>query len=209
MKYKKILLFVLMIACAGMVCLGGCGSSPEQETVPEEEITLQESSLAEDATIESLEEENAEDVNLDGSTRGKFTTTDLQGNEVTQEIFTESELTVLNVWATYCNPCIREMPYLSELSKEYDSSVVQFVGVPMDVYNEEYLSYAYQLIEDTGADYTHLLLSQELYDWGLSDIQAVPTTFFVNKEGEIVKTIVGSFSKEYWKMIIDEQLASM
>ena len=138
-----------------------------------------------------------------------FITTDLQGNEVTQEIFGEAKLTVLNVWATYCGPCIKEMPYLGELSKEYNSAEVQIIGIPMDVYNEDYLAYANQLIAETGAEYTHLLLSQELYDWGLTDIQYVPTTFFINQEGEVISSVVGSFSKEDWKKMIDEQLASM
>lgn len=140
---------------------------------------------------------------------GYFTTTDLYGNAVTQEIFAQSDLTVVNVWATYCGPCINEMPYLGELAEEYDSSKVQIVGIPTDVYNQEYLDYALSLIDETGADYTHLLMSEELYNWGLTEIQYVPTTFFVNSEGEIIDTVVGSMSKEDWKTLIDEKLASL
>lgn len=140
---------------------------------------------------------------------GYFTTTDLYGNTVTQEIFAQSDLTVVNVWATYCGPCINEMPYLGELAEEYDSSKVQIVGIPTDVYNQEYLDYALSLIHETGADYTHLLMSEELYNWGLTEIQYVPTTFFVNSEGEIIDTVVGSMSKEDWKTLIDEKLASL
>ena len=140
---------------------------------------------------------------------GYFTTTDLYGNTVTQEIFAQSDLTVVNVWATYCGPCINEMPYLGELAEEYDSSKVQIVGIPTDVYNQEYLDYALSLINETGADYTHLLMSEELYNWGLTEIQYVPTTFFVNSEGELIDTVVGSMSKEDWKALIDEKLASL
>jgi len=143
-----------------------------------------------------------------GSGQGQFTTTDLYGNEVTQEIFAESELTVVNVWATYCGPCIQEMPYLGELADEYDSTQVQFVGIPTDVYNQENMDYALSLIRETGADYTHLMLSEELYNWGLTEVQYVPTTFFVNSEGEILDTVVGSKSKSDWKILIDSKLAS-
>ncbi len=141
--------------------------------------------------------------------QGYFTTTDLYGNTVTQEIFAQSDLTVVNVWATYCGPCINEMPYLGELAEEYDSSKVQIVGIPTDVYNQEYLDYALSLVNETGADYTHLLMSEELYNWGLTEIQYVPTTFFVNSEGEILDSVVGSMSKEDWKALIDEKLASL
>ena len=77
------------------------------------------------------------------------------------------------------------------------------------MYNQEYLDYALSLVNETGADYTHLLMSEELYNWGLTEIQYVPTTFFVNSEGEIIDTVVGSMSKEDWKTLIDEKLASL
>lgn len=150
---------------------------------------------------------NTQPQAVNGSTG--FVTTDLYGNEVTEDIFSESKLTVLNVWATYCGPCINEMPYLGELAEEYEAADVQIVGVPTDVVNQEYLDYAMTIIDETGADYTHLLLTQELYDWGLQDIQYVPTTFFVNSRGEIIDTVIGSMAKEGWKELIDEKLASL
>ncbi len=138
-----------------------------------------------------------------------FVTTDLYGTEVTEAIFTESKLTVLNVWATYCGPCISEMPDLGELATEYEAMDVRIIGVPMDVMNRESLEYANTIVKETGADYTHLLLTQELYDWGLQDVQYVPTTFFVNSQGEIIDTVVGSMDKESWKELIDKKLASL
>ena len=71
------------------------------------------------------------------------------------------------------------------------------------------MDYALSLVNETCADYTHLLMSEELYNWGLTEIQYVPTTFFVNSEGEILDSVVGSMSKEDWKTLIDEKLASL
>lgn len=202
------MVFLLCMAL-GMMCLSGCKALNEPEQIQGEENSPSVSESFSEDVNEQTESDAPQDTNSDGSSQGYFTTTDLRGNIVSQAIFTESKITVLNVWATYCGPCIQEMPYLGELSGEYDSTEVQIVGIPMDVYNEEYLAYANQLIDETGADYTHLLLSQELYDWGLYDIQYVPTTFFVNSEGEVMNTVVGSFTKEDWKKMIDEQLASL
>lgn len=224
--------YLIAVVCAiATVALCGCGlfSKPEQEieelpedVVSEEVVPEYEEDVIEPEESESLgagefEENESLDANESveepeesaGGARGYFTTTDLYGNTVTQEIFAQSDLTVVNVWATYCGPCINEMPYLGELAEEYDSSKVQIVGIPTDVYNQEYLDYALSLINETGADYTHLLMSEELYNWGLTEIQYVPTTFFVNSEGEIIDTVVGSMSKEDWKVLIDEKLASL
>lgn len=218
-KFSFLICFALLF-----VSVAGCSffveSKPEvpvtpDETVEDESIDveepIEEPEVSED-TVESETITPAEVViatNTDGSAQGYFTTTDLNGNEVTQEIFTESKLTVVNVWATYCGPCINEMPYLGELADEYDSAEVQIIGIPMDVASQDYLDYANTLIEQTGADYTHLLPTEEVYNWGLYDIQYVPTTFFVNSEGEIIDTVVGSMTKEDWKTLIDDKLASL
>lgn len=42
-----------------------------------------------------------------------FTTTDLNGNAVTEEIFLGKALTVVNIWGTFCDPCVNEMPLLA------------------------------------------------------------------------------------------------
>ena len=49
----------------------------------------------------------------------KFTAIDLNGNKVTEDIFKGKKLTMINIWATFCSPCIGEMPYLETLNKEY------------------------------------------------------------------------------------------
>ena len=220
---------LLICIMATTLFLSGCGLFGEKEPEMLSEQTPESESAEETETSENMnadeeesveekepsanmnidEEDSVEETVSDGSAQGYFITTDLYGNEVSQKIFTESKLTVVNVWATYCGPCINEMPYLGELADEYDSAQVQIVGIPTDVYTQEYLEYALALVDETGADYTHMLLSEELYNWGLSDIQYVPTTFFVNRDGEIIDTVVGSMSKEDWKELIDNKLASM
>lgn len=218
-KFSFFICFVLLL-----VTVSGCGflteSKPEEpmtpsEIVEDESVDIQEPTEESEISEDVVESETITPAEVvietitDGSAQGYFTTTDLDGNEVTQEIFTESKLTVVNVWATYCGPCIREMPDLGELADEYDSTEVQIIGIPSDAGSQDYIDYAKSLIEQTGADYVHLLPTQEVYDWGLYDLQYVPTTFFVNSEGEIIDTVVGSMSKEDWKILINDKLASL
>ena len=42
---------------------------------------------------------------------GEFEVTDLDGKKVDKSIFQEADVTMVNVWATFCNPCLEEMPY--------------------------------------------------------------------------------------------------
>lgn len=139
----------------------------------------------------------------DGSASGYFKTTDLDGNVYTQEIFTKSKLNFVNVWGTFCGPCLNEMPDLGELASEYDTKDVQFIGIVCDVYDYEDAGYAKKCVSSTGADYLHLVASDELYYWGLEDMEYVPTTLLIDSDGNILYETVGSQSKSEWKKLID------
>lgn len=141
-----------------------------------------------------------------------FTATTVEGEEMTSEILADSKLTMLNIWATYCNPCLEEMPYLGELATEYDSSDFQLVGILSDVSetsSQEDIDYAKELIAQTKADYPHLLLGQDLYNTLVGGVSAVPTTFFVKQDGEVLGYFVGATDKATWKELIDELLAEV
>ena len=124
---------------------------------------------------------------------------DLEGNTVSSEVFSRSKLTMLNVWATYCNPCLNEMPDLGELAADYDVSEFQIIGIVSDVLEGEDQSLAESLVGQTGANYTHLLLNESIYYGLLTDVSAVPTTFFLDQDGVILDTVVGAMEKSAWE----------
>lgn len=186
------------------VLLGGCGKAAleekEQETVQAE---MEEPSDA----GENREHNREEDADsADQSTGIAFEAQDLAGNTVTEAVFTQSQLTMVNVWATYCNPCLSEMPGLGELAGEYDTEQFQIIGIVSDVQEgagDEAVEYAAELVSQTGADYVHLLLNESVFRAMLGGVSAVPTTFFVDENGEILDTVVGAMDKSAWKEKID------
>ena len=142
-----------------------------------------------------------------------FTTEDLDGNPVDSSILEGYPITMVNVWATFCSPCINEMPDLGRLAAEYESRGVQIVGVVLDTatgggaYDEELRTLAKEIVEETGADYLHLMPSADLIERRLGSIQAVPVTFFVDETGaEIGIPRTGSMSYDDWSAILDEML---
>lgn len=133
------------------------------------------------------------------------------GKTLTSDIFADSRLTMVNVWATFCGPCINEMPDLGAISSSYDPSDLQLIGIVSDVMEEDdaLLDTAKELIEETGADYPHLLLNKELYTDLVGASDSVPTTYFFDRDGALLGYLVGARSKEDWKEIIDELLAGL
>ncbi len=116
---------------------------------------------------------------------------------------------MVNVWATYCNPYLSEMPGLGELAAEYDAEEFQLIGVVSDVLEREDQELAESLIQETGADYTHLLLNESLYYALLTDVSAVPTTFFIDENGTVLDTVVGAKEKSAWEEIINGLLEEL
>ena len=144
-----------------------------------------------------------------------FTATDLEGNALDQSMLEGYDLTMVNVWATFCGPCIKEMPDLGKLAEEYREKGVQIVGLVSDTLNSDgtlsdsQVELARDIVDQTGADYPHILPSPDLFGI-LSQISAVPTTFFVDCEGNQVGVAFSrSLDRESWIQVIDEHLAEV
>lgn len=192
-----------LLLAAVMLC--GCGGEEEGSNDGKQEDRNTTESV--DDPVSSVPEETPEPPKP-----VVFEAQDMEGNTVSSDIFTESKLTMVNVWATYCNPCLSEMPELGELAGEYDPGEFRLIGIISDVVEgaaQEELDNAAELIEQTGADYSHLLLNQSLYNGMLSNVTAVPTTFFVDENGIILGRVVGARNKSAWKEIIDELLEEL
>lgn len=200
---KKRLLSILF----AVLLLTGCGQQVESISgvgdMAENVAVNEEGSVEYEPSEETEAEEEAYILTFEAST--------IDGEAVTSECFANSKLTMLNVWATYCGPCLEEMPYLEEIAAAYDTAEFQMIGIISDVAensDEEALEEAKDLITQTGANYQHLLLSESLYNNLVNSVSAVPTTFFVNQEGEVLGYLVGAYAKEDWEEIINELLAS-
>lgn len=192
--YRKFCFTGIVLA----VLLAGCGG--ENGTVAADRGG--DSSAQE--TAELLTEEDGSET-----PRIVFECQDMEGNTVSASVFTQSKLTMVNVWATYCNPCLSEMPGLGELAGEYEPDEFQIIGIISDVQeggDAAALDNAAALIEQTGADYTHLLLNESVYYALLTDVAAVPTTFFVDENGVVVDTVIGAMEKSAWEEKINALL---
>ena len=142
-----------------------------------------------------------------------FSSQDLSGAAVTDSLFAKNKLTMVNVWGTFCGPCIREMPDLAELNKEYKDKGFEIVGIPIDIVDRtgnilpRTKASGESIIAQTGANYTHIVPNKAMLSGFLKYIQVVPTTLFVDSEGTLVDTVyLGSRSKKDWQKIIDNLL---
>ena len=135
-----------------------------------------------------------------------FTATDLKGAPVTSEIFAKNKVTMLNIWGTFCPPCIKEMPDLAKLNEENKSKGVEVAGIVIDILDRRG-NLDSRVKSSTGADYTHIAPNLTMMTGLLKNVQAVPTTIFVDSEGKIIgQPYMGAKSQKDWQKIIDDIL---
>ena len=218
---RKLTVIISLIVCALLVF--GCAKAPEQPAAPEEqeasrpddsEPPMDSGFTWDDGTAEDMEGHIIyPDIQLNFKEDGRvleFTGEDLSGNAVdSKELFAKVKVTMINVWGTFCSPCIMEMPDLGELSREYADKDFQVIGIISDARSadSDESKAAVDIIERTKADYTHLLLSDSMIDSFVSEIYAIPTTIFVDSTGKVLcSSIVGSNAKESWAGAVDKVL---
>lgn len=186
--------FLTGVCCISL--LSGCTSKNNPSSTEQTEEADQTSQA--DQAAESL---------------GSFSMEDIEGESYTQEMFADYDLTMINVFATWCTPCINEIPDLEQLRNDMADQGVNVVGIVLDAVDysggtdDSAIENAKILAEQTGAAYPFLVPDQGLLNGRLAGIAAVPETFFVDKEGNLVgETYTGSRSLEEWKSVVEETL---
>ena len=201
----------LTALAAALLVLGGvltgCGTGASSAQ-PETSLSSQASQSASQSSS-STESSSSSQASL----LGEFAAQDLQGNDVDQSILEGHPVTMVNIWATFCGPCLSEMPDLGALHTEYADKGFQVVGIVIDVLqrdgslDNDQVALAAEIVEKTGANYLHLLPSNDLINAKLAQVTAVPETFFVDESGNLLgDSYLGARSKEEWQKIIDELL---
>lgn len=129
-------------------------------------------------------------VLLDGSS---MTTSDLKG-----------KVTLVNFWATTCVSCVKEMPSLVETYNKYHGQGFETVAVAMSYDPPNWVSNfanSRQLPFKVALDNT----GEIARDWG--DVKLTPTTYIVDKRGQVVKRYVGEPDFAALHQLIEKLLA--
>lgn len=118
-----------------------------------------------------------------------FSEKDMGGNTITNDIFSEYDATIVNFWNNGCGTCIAEMPELEEMYQDFKEQNINLIGVGADSgESEEQLATAKNILAEKEITYINLSPDPEndFYKEFISDITGYPTTYIVDKDGNIV-----------------------
>ncbi len=194
---------ILLAVVVGMTLFSGCkGKAPEEEETKkhqEEQKTEDEEAATPEATDpvngdtetkHPSEEAGENEENTEEPTKEilkNFEAVTLSGDTFTEADLAEKDMTVINFWATYCGPCISEMPDLAEFSESLPERV-QVVTVCLDgsIKADE----AAEILEETGFDGITLLSGDDDFEVLCYSVMYTPTTIFVDSEGNLAGDVI-------------------
>ncbi len=144
-----------------------------------------------------VEEVNAEDI----KTAPEFTLLDMDGTRTSLSDF-KGKVIILDFWATWCPPCRAEIPHFVELYSEYRKKGLEVIGVSLDSNPEKALL---PFIEEYKINYTMLIGNRDVTD-SYGGVISIPTTFVIDREGNIRKKYLGYRDKSVFEKDIEELL---
>ncbi len=126
-----------------------------------------------------------------------FTLKEINGKSLTLSDL-RGKVVVLNIWATWCPPCRREIPDFIDLQKELGSKGLQIIGISVD---QKGLSVVKPFVKQHGMNYP-VMVDNGIVSQEYGPIKYVPTTFVIDREGYIKGYAPGMLTKDILKPIL-------
>ena len=159
----------------------------EKESIPATKILKQETTSQKDESIRSSRTNPSEWV---GKPAPDFQVTNLKGKELSLKDY-RGQVVLLDFWATWCGPCIAEMPKLKRTYEAYKDQNFQIIGISLDRSKQPLEAY----VEKEGLEWIHYWdESRKLRT--LYGVWGIPSAFLIDSEGIIRKASLGGFDVE-------------
>lgn len=120
-----------------------------------------------------------------------FQLSSLEGRQVKLSDY-RGKAVLLNFWASWCGPCKVEMPWFTELQDRYRQQGLEVIGIAADNAGKDKIK---SFVEKMHVKYTILLGTDEVSD-AYGGIQGLPTSFYIDRDGRIVKQVAGLISED-------------
>jgi peroxiredoxin len=138
----------------------------------------------------------------------EFTLTDANGSPVKLSDY-RGKVVLLNFWATWCGPCALEIPWFIEFEQQYKSRGLEVVGVSMD---DDGWAAVKPYVSEHKLNY-RVLLGNDSVSQLYGGVEALPTTFLIDRDGKIAFVHVGLAGKDEYlseiQTLLDEKQASL
>src|SRR5262249_28536659 len=130
-----------------------------------------------------------------------FTVRTLEGKPLRSTDLRQKPL-VVDFWATWCAPCKASLPHLSTMQTRYEKQGLTVIGMSVD---EGGVQSVRKFANQLGVKFTLAMANDDVLD-AYGPIRSIPTTFFINRKGDIVRRVVGYIDDETMEDYVKEIL---
>jgi thiol-disulfide isomerase/thioredoxin len=109
---------------------------------------------------------------------------------------------IVDFWATWCAPCRASMPHLSTMQTRYEKQGLAVIGMSVDETGAQSVK---KYASGLGVKFTLAMANDQVLD-AYGPIRSIPTTFFINRKGDIVRRVVGYIDGETMEDYVKEIL---
>ena len=120
-----------------------------------------------------------------------FTTRTLTGKKMTEKMFAKKDITVINLWATWCEPCIGELPELNDWQLPDNVQIYYLCADLIDANDTVLGTKAVDLATAAGIDPAQVLYAMNGALSQLTNTSTYPTTYFIDSEGHVLAQVLG------------------
>jgi peroxiredoxin len=134
-----------------------------------------------------------------GETRPDFALADTRGHLHRAKEW-DGKVVVINFWATWCPPCLREIPTFIDLQRRFGARGLQFLGVAIDE-----LQSVKRFADSAGMNYPVLTGEQDAIQLSTqlgNSMGVLPFTAIVNRQGKVIHVQVGELSRREAEQVI-------
>lgn len=156
------------------VIVFGCGKNEKKTS----------KTAAEETKVQPVAEQQQNDPSYDKAP--DFTLKDLNGNNVSLSDYA-GKLVFVNFWATWCPPCRAEIPGFIRLYDKYKDQGLAIIGISAD---RDGIEVVKRFVDANKVNYPIVMYNMEVIQ-KYGGITGIPTTFVVNRKGEVVNKFVG------------------
>ncbi len=126
----------------------------------------------------------------------EFLLPDLSGGQVSLSDY-RGKWVFLNFWATWCGPCVMEMPMMDKLNKNLEKENFKMLAINMEDIDPERIR---KFVKNLKVDF-HILLDRRSEVGAIYGVRSIPMTFLINPKGEVEAAAEGSREWDNPKMI--------